>query len=204
MNLHRNSSLFVVALVLAAFFSSQAQTNSVAIGSPTPDKDAVLLLVANGNQGLIIPKVDLSAAPGSFGKAGMIVYNTKDDKVYYYDGATSVWKTVGGLGGGSFPTLTANQLLGNNGTNTTGIDVKGDLSLVVAGTAGTFTVGKLNGIGISTTAPTQNQVLQYNGSSWVPATIAGGTTFGNLTTTTTGLTITGGTSAIAGAGVTIN
>lgn len=196
--------LLVVALIVVTVFSTHAQTNSVAIGTPTADKDAVLLLVANGSQGLIIPKIDLSVAPGGFGKAGMVVYNTKDDKVYYYDGASSAWKTIGGIGGAS-PTLTGNQLLSNNGTSTTGIDVKGDLSLVVAGNSGTFTVGKLNGVGISTTAPTQNQVLQYNGSSWVPATIAGGTTFGNLTTTTSGLTITGGTSAVAGAaGATVN
>ncbi|GHM99734.1 hypothetical protein WSM22_12240 [Cytophagales bacterium WSM2-2] len=203
MNLHKNLSL-AGALIIVTLISTKAQTNSVAIGSATADKDAVLMLVANGAQGLIIPKVDLSAAPTSFGKSGMVVYNTKDDKVYYYDGASSAWKTIGGIGG-SAPTLTPNQLLANNGTTTTGIDVKGDLSLAVAGANGTFTVGKLQGVGVSTTTPTLNQVLQYNGSSWVPATIAGGTTFGNLTSTTTGLAITGGANAVAGAtGATIN
>ncbi|GHM99733.1 hypothetical protein WSM22_12230 [Cytophagales bacterium WSM2-2] len=195
--------LAIVLFLFATSLINYAQTNSVAIGTNTADKDAVLLLVANGNQGLIIPKVDLSAAPSSFGKAGMVVYNTKDDKVYYYEGSSSAWKAIGTTSG-SVPTLTANQLLANNGTNSTGIDVKGDLSLSVAGTTGTFTVAKLNGVGISTTAPTLNQVLQYNGSSWVPTTISGGTSFGNLTTTTPGLTITGGTSAVAGAGATVN
>jgi hypothetical protein len=41
--------------------------------------------------------------------------------------------------GGTLPSLSANQLLSNNGSNT-GINVAGDLGLSVSGTTGTFTI----------------------------------------------------------------
>jgi Chaperone of endosialidase len=56
-----------------------------------------------------------------------------------------VLTTVGGVAqwanatGGVLPSLSANQLLSNNGSNT-GINVSGDLGLSVAGTTGTFTI----------------------------------------------------------------
>jgi hypothetical protein len=44
----------------------------------------------------------------------------------------------------------------------------GDVT-TTAGTVAT-TVGKIQGVAVANTAPTTNQVLQYNGTSWTPAT----------------------------------
>lgn len=46
----------------------------------------------------------------------------------------------------------------------------GDLS----GTFPNPTVAKIAGVGVSSTAPTANQVLQYNGTNWTPATLTSG------------------------------
>lgn len=44
----------------------------------------------------------------------------------------------------------------------------------IGGTATSVTVLGLRGVGVSATAPTNNQVLQYNGTVWIPASIAAG------------------------------
>ncbi|MCG7751857.1 beta strand repeat-containing protein [Flavihumibacter cheonanensis] len=87
-------------------------------------------------------------------------------------------------------------------------------SLPVSGTAGgdlsgTYpnpTVGRINGVAVSTTAPTVGQVLKYNGTQWAPGTDnagGGGLTFPFTNTTNVagemfGLTNSGNGTAIAG------
>jgi hypothetical protein len=44
----------------------------------------------------------------------------------------------------------------------------------VTGAIGTNTVERIRGVNVVSTAPTTNQVLQYNGTNWAPATLAGG------------------------------
>jgi len=57
-----------------------------------------------------------------------------------------------------------------NATLTTmgSVTLTGDLG----GTAASPSVVKLRGVNLSATAPTTNQVLQYNGSTWLPSTLA--------------------------------
>jgi len=52
------------------------------------------------------------------------------------------------------------------GAPTTSVTMGGD----VTGSSASATVAKLQGTSVSATAPTSNQVLQYNGSAWTPAT----------------------------------
>jgi len=51
------------------------------------------------------------------------------------------------------------------------VSLGGDLG----GTAASPSVSKIQGVAVSSTAPTSNQVLQYIGTSWVPATLTAGT-----------------------------
>jgi hypothetical protein len=44
----------------------------------------------------------------------------------------------------------------------------------VTGAFGVNTVGKIQGLAVSNTAPTSGQVLQWNGSQWAPGTVSGG------------------------------
>jgi hypothetical protein len=56
----------------------------------------------------------------------------------------------------------------------------GALAGDVTGTQSATTVGKLQGYTVASTAPTNGQVLQYNGTQWVPSTLAAGA-YWNLT-----------------------
>ena len=95
---------------------------------------------------------------------------------------TTNWTSM--LGG----TLAAGQILvGNSGGVATAVSLSGDATLdadgtlsvnsvelsgdVTVDTEGTATVGKLQNTALSSTTPTNDQVLQYDGTSWAPATI---------------------------------
>ncbi len=91
-------SFFSFILFFSFISSSYAQNNSVAIGSEDVKENAVLWLNGNGNQGLLLPAV---AAVGDIisPDAGMIVFQTSDNKVYYRN-ATD-WIELGAEGNGS-------------------------------------------------------------------------------------------------------
>ncbi len=167
------SLTFFVCLTFKAF-------SQVAIGTganaPNPDTNAVLLLEGNGSQGIIIPKV---SSLGTFGKPGMIVYNTSTGTVHYFNTA---WVQVG-----------------SGGSGTQGIQISGNKVLIGTG------AGFLTEFSIANTAPGANgqilmwdsslnagaggwtssaanapsavgQVLKWNGSRWEPGTDNGGST----------------------------
>lgn len=75
-------------------------------------------------------------------------------------------------------------LTGNQSISLTG-DVTGSGATSIAAT-----VAGLQGRGVASTAPTTNQVLQWSGTQWAPATLAGG---GTVTSIATGTGLTGGT-----------
>ena len=82
----RRFALFVsrIAIFIGALLYHQQALSQVAIGTtsqtPTPDPSAVLLLVGNGSQGLIVPVV---TSLGTFGKAGMVVFNSTTKTMHY-------------------------------------------------------------------------------------------------------------------------
>lgn len=53
--------------------------------------------------------------------------------------------------------------------------VTGDLSLTTSGGGTVATVTGIRGKTVSATAPTANQIYQYNGTSWVPVDFTAGT-----------------------------
>ena len=55
-------------------------------------------------------------------------------------------------------------------TTTTSVTMGGD----VTGNSATSTVAKIQGSAVAATAPTSNQVLQWNGTAWTPATFSSG------------------------------
>jgi trimeric autotransporter adhesin len=152
--------LFLLSILANLLLANLYGQQSVSIGTTTIDRDAVLFLLGDGSQGLILPKTtDISAMPK---KAGMVVYNETDGKVYFCDG--NLWITVGASGGGTDPKL---ELIGNNLSIFTGQNVGMSLQAPVTpgqilmwnGTAWTTNV---------TTTPSVNDVLVWNGSRWEP------------------------------------
>jgi hypothetical protein len=163
-------SLFLM-FFLGAFSTANSQ-NGVVIGGTTPNPSAILTLIGNGNQAVIIPA---TADHNNITKsAGMLVYNTTDKTLYYCDGTS--WKNI------SSGTLTLTPGPGINIAGTT-ISNSGDTNatddITTATTAagdlvGNYpdpTVAKIRGVNVTGTAPTNNQVLQYNGTNWAPATL---------------------------------
>jgi hypothetical protein len=136
-------SLFLISFGLAA-------QQSVSIGPGAPDTDAVLLLIGNGNQGLIIPKVSTN---GAFGKAGMLVFNTTDNQVYYHNGTG--WSSLGG----------------------SSVTLSGDVS---SSNLGVITVTGLRGKALPA-LPSSTQALVYNGTDWVFQTLGAGGGVTNVT-----------------------
>ncbi len=185
----------LVAVVL--FFFTQnlhGQQRTVTIGGSELKSDAVLYLISEGNQGLILPAIDNVNAfnPST---AGMVVYNRIDNRVYYWSGTQ--WVGVGGgtSGGGDSYTLRLQgenlELLINGGVQDqialSGfeiINVGGDIS----GTIGNATVDALQGRNLPGNAPSANQILIFDGTQWSYVALPSGTFTG---VTTDGTTVTG-------------
>jgi hypothetical protein len=180
-------SLFLSALFLISLQVLGQQ--SVSIGTTEIKSNAVLYLLGTGSQGLIIP---VTANPsGITPAAGMVVFNSSDQKVYFCDGTN--WAPInGGVGSTDSQTLT---ISGNT------ITISNGNSQNIAGTAPS-TIGQIltwdgtkwtSSSGVN--APAINQVLQWNGTSWVPTTLASG---GTVTNVATGTGLTGGPIATTG------
>jgi|GEM_PF-2510719 len=195
------STLIITAFLLLSGFS-YAQNNSVAIGSADVRNDAVLYLVANGQQGLILPVTTRSGFAPS--EKGMIIYDSDDDKIYYWN-ATN-WVEIGaGSGGGSDSyelqiNTNSIQLLKNGSAEGAAIS----LDAVVLGDGGGDIEGsieapqlKSGSVGLTALADmnaNNGDILQYNAgtSSWeVVANSGGPATDQTLDLTSDQLTISG-------------
>jgi hypothetical protein len=169
-------ALAVIAITLLSFSNLQAQ-QSVSIGTTTIDADAVLFLMGDGTQGLIIPKT--SDLPNMPKKAGMVVYNEGDGKVYSCDG--TAWTALGGGVQGNTPSLLIN---GNQMSIFTGLNVN------LAATAPTQ-VGQVfvwDGTKWTSSALPANpispgQVLTWTGTNWQPQALPAGGTVTNVSGT---------------------
>jgi trimeric autotransporter adhesin len=164
-------------------------TGNVGIGTTTPRVRAILDLNAN-NLGLLLPRVDRLLITGLASvDNGLTVYDTTagNQGIWYWNGAAWFQLTSGGIN-------TLNGLI--SGTQT-----------FATGTAGTNF--NINSVGSTHTFNFPNASAANRGL----LTAADWTTFnnkqsaltiGNVTTSTTGLSITGGTGSVIGAGTTIN
>ena len=164
--------IFSVLLLLASGLSL-AQNNSVAIGSETVNNKAVLMLVSpDNNQGLMIPVVsDRNVIGATASEEGMIVYDSSDKKIYYWN--ATEWVELGaGSGGGSSDSyelqLTTNilQLLKNGNPEGAPVDLalSGDITGSLGSTqiaAEAVGLNELKDMGAIT-----DQYLVFNGSAW--------------------------------------
>lgn len=175
--------------------------NSVTIGSDQTATDAVLWLVPSGNggnQGLVLPIVDRTGFT-SPSQEGMVIYDSSDKKIYYWNGTT--WLEVGsGSGGGGTDnyslelTSTSVQLLKNGNPEGTAVDLDnitlvGDIEGSLKNTQianGAIGLSELAGMGA-----TNGQILQYNGTAWTVVNGGGGTDSQDLQFASGVITLTG-------------
>src|ERR1017187_5785302 len=119
--------------------------------------------------------------------------NISGDSAVVIDGSSTI----------SIGTSTATGItIGRSGATTT---FPGNLSITgtcvgcfaaagdLTGSAGSQTVAGIRGVPVTSTAPLLNQVLQYNGSLWIPATFSLGTSTVTINTVTTSSFTLGGT-----------
>lgn len=161
--------LFYVAFVLFAFQSAKAQVAiSTSSGTTAPDPSAVLLLVGDGKQGLIIPTITPTVA----GKPGMIGYSAGQ---LYYCNASSAWVSVVSGGGGS-QSISINgnlvQLSGSVGSSfglASNFPTSPQLGLLLMWNGSTWEA-------TTNTLPVNGNVLMWNSTTnkWEPKPIAGG------------------------------
>ncbi|MEQ8881854.1 MAG: tail fiber domain-containing protein [Cyclobacteriaceae bacterium] len=124
-----------------------SQEFSAGINTETPNQYAVLHLVApNGNQGLLLPKLDTSqrtALASSLGtsESGLMVFDQEENQIYFWDG---------------FKWIALIQTISKDLTN-------GNIINLASG--GSINIGE----GI----PVVGQVLEWDGNNWVPAPPAG-------------------------------
>ncbi len=171
------SKLCSLTFFLSSTFAAFSQ---VAIGTganaPNPDTNAVLLLEGNGSQGIIIPKV---SSLGTFGKPGMIVYNTSTGTVHYFNTA---WVQVGSGGAGTQGIqISGNKVLIGTGA---GFSTEFSIANTAPGANGQILMwdSSLNSGAGGWTSSAANapsavgQVLKWNGSRWEPGTDNTGST----------------------------
>jgi hypothetical protein len=175
------AGICLCAFIVLGVVSDASSQQSVAIGDANPKTNAVLYLKGNGSQGLIIPVVTTT---GSFGEAGMVVYNSTDKKIYYHDGTS--WTAVGGGSAGG------DAVVGNEVTS---VGTTGGLVLSGAGTtADPLRISLVSGT-------STGQVLKWNGTTgkWEPGTDNTGTValnssqilVGNASNVATAVTLSG-------------
>jgi hypothetical protein len=79
-------------LLMVACFMATGLSAQVAIGGGEPAEGSILDLSGATNLGLLLPRVTaLPTANNDLNKAGMMVYNTTDKKVYTYDASVPAW-----------------------------------------------------------------------------------------------------------------
>jgi trimeric autotransporter adhesin len=161
--LYLTGALCLCALLLSNR-EAAAQNSNVSIGTGSIKSNAILWLKANGNQGFLLPVVadhDNFTGLNNSDDKGMVVFDSSDGKVYYWDG--SAWV---GVGAGA---SAANQLL------------------TLAGNTLSLTGAPGSNVNISTSAPTAGQALVWSGTAWTSVSLAGDVTGAQGTTTVGGL-----------------
>lgn len=173
-----NLTLLALALSANGLYAQQG------FGTNQPSKAAVIDMQSD-TKGLLIPRVALTSLTVFLPIKGetatnvnktnsLLVYNTATVGAtitpgYYY------WTTDGTLGNSFWKRLLAND-------DASALALAGD----VTGTLGATVVSKIQGIPVTNTPPTNNQVLTYNGSAWTPTAISPATITGKGTLTTQG------------------
>jgi hypothetical protein len=171
----KKTILLALTLIMMSAASVNAQVRIGGMDNPNPS--AVLDLNADdatndGELGLALPRVELtsttSSSPLQVHVAGMIVYNTATENnvtpgTYYNDGTKWIRTGSGTLTGAVNGGLTIINPLSTGDPYTVGITEGGVTTSRIADAA--VTAAKLNDMGAMS-----NQVLTYNGSTWMPVT----------------------------------
>lgn len=162
--------------LLALILSANGLYAQQGFGTNLPSKAAVIDMQSD-TKGLLIPRVALTSLTVFLPIKGETATNVnKTNSLLVYNTATVgatitpgyyFWTTDGTLGNSFWKRLLAND-------DASALALAGD----VTGTLGATVVGRIQGTPVANTAPTNNQVLTYNGTAWTPTAITPGTISG--------------------------
>lgn len=162
---------------LISCYMAQAQQN-VGIGTLNPDPSALLHLQSN-DKGILIPRLDSTqrnniATPAE----GLLVFDTQYSCFYFY--SSSNWRSLCDVMSSTGPTGPTGATGADGATGPTGptgaTGATGALGNAAGDLSGTYpapTVVALQGNSISTTDPVVGDILQWDGTAWVPSTGTG-------------------------------
>lgn len=178
----RSVILFAVAVFATVFACAQ---NNVGIGTPVPDASSILELQST-TKGFLVPRVTAVQRTAIITPANaLLVFDTDSGCFFYYTSAQ--WVSLCKLSGPVGPTgatgaqglqgpTGATGLNGNTGaTGATGpagnTGATGPLGAAGGDLTGNYpnpTVVGLQTYAVSNTAPSLNDILYWNGTSWIP------------------------------------
>jgi len=174
MKKHLILSLLLVFIMTPNLFS---QSENIGINTTSPDNSSALhVTYVTTPKGMLIPRMTTAQRgniPAPIANA-LLIFNTTTNQFEYYDSGSTTW-----VGLATATTYTVDQFVSTDASgNLQTFDFSQDLS---ATTAGVATVTGIQTRAVSNTAPTNGQVLQWDGtaSEWVPTTPAGGGGGGN-------------------------
>lgn len=168
-----NKNILKISTLVAIWaFCSQNATAQQGFGTNQPSKASVIEM-KSGTKGLLIPRValtDLNNFGPIVGNAGITPAETNSLMVY-----NTTTNTTANLSAGYYywtATDTNDGTIGHWQRFMTGTD-EAALALVgdVTGPLDNTTVGKIQGRDVANTAPTNNQVLTWNGTAWTPTSL---------------------------------
>ena len=171
MNKNLIFSLLIVLLLPSLLFS---QSENVGINTTSPDNSAALhVTYVTTPKGILIPRMTTTERGNiPIPTNALLIYNTTTNQFEYYDAGNTSW-----VGLSTVTTYTVDQFVSTDGSgNLQTFDFSQDLSSTTAGVA---TVTGIQTRAVSTTAPTDGQVLQWNNSTseWEPTTPSGAATY---------------------------
>jgi len=163
------NKFFLIGLILPfGFCYSNMAVSQVGIGTTTPNSSAILD-ITNNAKGLLIPRMTEAQRLAIFQPSkSLLVYQTDGVEGFYFNAGTPVLPDWVSVVTSAAPVGTVTSI--ETGIGLTGGPIATTGTISAQNASAIWNASQLQGTGVSSTTPLNGQVLQYNGTNWIPAT----------------------------------